>query len=150
MPDRTAQKNTIGGFITASIYSGATAPGLTGAYGAVAVGSDVLLFSGQGRLDLVMTHQATQSGLAVVFYDAGAPVSGGPLYTSGHRVVGVIPPVNRSTGGAVSGQTNPVDAAPGVPIPVSIPFFSGLCVNSRSGQPGFSVSWTPEKYSFGA
>jgi hypothetical protein len=148
MANRTPQKDTTGGFMTATIHSGATAPGLNCAPGAVAVGSDVLLFSGAGRLDLVMALQSTQSGLPVSFYDSGVPVSGGPFPASGHKIVGVYPPTNRAAGAAGSGLANPVDAAPGIPVQVSMPFFSGLCVATKSGQPGFTVNWTAEVISF--
>lgn len=143
---KTAQKNTTGGFNTASIYSGAVAPSLTACPGAVAGGSDVLLFSGAGRLDLIMQHQPVQSGLSIYFYDTGVVTSGGPFPSSGHKIIGVLPPTWRVPTGVTvaSGQTNFVDSQPGFPIQVSMPFQSGLALNSRSGQAGVTVCWTPE------
>lgn len=142
-------KHTQNGFQTATFYSGGVAPGLTAAPGAVSVGSDTLLVSGAGRLDSVLLHQHTaQSGqlLPIVFYDAGAPVSGGPLYASGHKLVGFVPAYNNPVSGAVlsSGNLNPPLPQFGVPIIFSMPFQSGLCFNSASGQAGFTVVWTPE------
>ena len=146
---RTAQKNTQGGFWSASIFSGnaVLSGALTAAPLAVGTGYDVLLFSGPGRLDSIMAHQPMQSGQAIYFYDAGAVSSGGPFVLSGHKIVGIYPPTWRvPTGVAVaSGQTNFVDSQPGIPIAVAQPFQSGLCVALKSGQPGFSAFWTPEQ-----
>jgi len=144
--NRVAQKNTFGGFRHASFYSGAVVPNLTSCpAGAFAVGSDVMLQSGPGRLDIVLANSAVQSGLGVTFYDAAAPVSGGPIPASGHRICGVIPPVNNSVAAFVgSGYPDPAALQPGIPIQVSLIFTSGLCVNLRSGQPGFTANWTSE------
>lgn len=127
---------TTGGGIAATFYSGMAAPALTGAYGAVAVGSDVLIFSGAGRLKDILTIGTilSLSGVQTTFYDAGAPVSGGPIPASGHRIIGVLPAAF-----GVSGQV----LGPG-PFGYDIPFNSGLCFNSRSGQLGFTVTYTPE------
>ncbi len=150
--EKTAQKNTWGGFNTATFYSGAVAPGLTGAPGAVAAGPDVLIFSGAGRLDSITLNPPFASGLllATVFYDAGTVSSGGPFAASGHKIVGWTPqlvslvsgysPVSGNTGSAGLG-----DLLVGVPRQVSVPFQSGLCVALKSGQPGLTVCFTPEK-----
>lgn len=130
---------TRGGGQAASFYSGAVAPGLTCAPGSVATGSDVLIFSGAGRLKSVTPHQQI-SGVAITFYDGAAAVSGGPLYTSGHKPLGVVP---ANTFGGGPGETifgaGPTTYGFGEP-----PFQSGLIFNSRSGQPGFTVTWIPE------
>lgn len=128
---------TLGGTRSACIFSGAVAPGLGGAPGAVAVGADVLFFSGAGRLAGVVLHQSLLSGLGITFYDSHAPVSGGPLSTSGHIIVGAIPSLINTPSGSI------VPLPVGL-IPMGVPFFSGLCVNSRSGQAGYTVTWTPE------
>ena len=147
---RTAVKQTTGGFYSASIFSGALAPGLGGAPGSVAVGPDVLLYSGAGRLDTVLVHQNTASSgyrLPIVFYDASAPVSGGPVPTSGHRVIAFSPAFISTSGGvygATSGSAVGYPITWGMPVQIGAPFLSGLCFNSRSGQPGVTVSWTPE------
>src|SRR5690349_10676039 len=120
-----------GSFKSAAIFSGQVAPGLNAAPGAVAVGSDVLLQSGQGRLWAVIPHQTvlSLSGVAITLYDAAAPVSGGPLYTSGHIPLGGF--------GAPGGLSGQVTLANGIINFVGgVPFSSGLCVNSRSGQVG--------------
>jgi hypothetical protein len=128
---------TTGGFETAAIYSGQVAPSLTSAPGAVAVGSDVLFQSGPGRLISITPHQTflSLSGQALPFYDGAAPVSGGPLPASGHIFLGGLP-----NGFGVSGQIVPA----GIPIPINLTFNSGLCYNSRSGQPGVTVHWAQE------
>ena len=144
------QRFTRGGELTATIFSGQVAPGLTGAPGAVAAGSDVLICSGAGRLNTIIPHNVMQSGIPVYFYDAGVAISGGPLAASGHRIVGVLP---ATYNGAQNVGTTPASGAAGwamlgmtstAPIVVDMPFLSGLCLNSRSGQPGFTVSYTPE------
>ncbi len=129
-----------GGSVAVSFYSGAVAPGVTGGQGAVAVGSDVMIYSGAGRLNSVMPHVQMVSGLAVFFYDGIAAISGGPLAASGHQIIGVIPPTYG--GSFVSGGAVP--APTGQPINIDMPFRNGLCFNSRSGQPGFTLSYTPE------
>lgn len=142
---KTAQKNTQGGFNTASIFSGQVAPSLLSCPGAVAVGADALLFSGAGRLDLAFFHQTSASGLPIIFYDAAAPVSGGPIPASGHKIVGILPGT-QSYAAVSSGQQAPSLNLPiaGTPVLIQVAFQSGLCVNSRSGQNGFTVCWTPE------
>lgn len=140
----------IGGDRAVTFYSGAVAPGLTGAPAAVAVGSDVLIFSGAGRLKTILQHQVMQSGLAVLFYDAGAPVSGGPIYTSGHKVIGRIEPTWNAAATAATVPASGVGAGFFLnsfksPLQVvDIPFQSGLCFNSASGQPGFTATYVPE------
>ena len=141
---------SVGGDRAATFYSGAVAPGLTAAPGAVAVGSDVLIFSGAGRLKTILQHQVLQSGGEVVFYDAGAPVSGGPIYASGHKIVGRIEPTWSLAATAATVPASGVGAGffltnqKSLLQVMDLPFQSGLCFNSRSGQPGFSVSWIPE------
>jgi hypothetical protein len=149
---RTAQKNTWGGFQTATMYSGAVVPNLAGAPNAVATGSDVLLCSGPGRLDSITLNPPFSSGLnlAIIFYDSAIPTSGGPIATSGMKIVGYTPAVVALVSGysPVSGNTavaGALDLMAGVPRQVSVPFQSGLCFNSRSGQCGFTAAWTPEQ-----
>jgi hypothetical protein len=123
------------GTYTAAIYSGAVAPSVKSAITSVAVGSDVLLQSGPGRLVALVPHATylTLSGVQFNAYDAGAPVSGGPIAASGHIPLGGL-----AAAAGVSGQV----ALAGVPVVLNIPFNSGLVVNSRSGQPGVTVVWT--------
>ena len=148
---KNALKSTIGGWFSDAIYSGAAVPGLNACYnGAFAVGSDVMLWSGAGRLDAVVPHLGSlHSGtvLSIRFYDAGAPVSGGPLYASGHRPIWDSPvylaPLSGGGGILSSGQL-PVVPDISDPFWVSQPFASGLCFNCKSGQGGFTVFFTPE------
>ncbi len=137
MPRHTL--TTVGGTQTGSILSGAVAPTTTGTVGAFATGSDVMFFSGNGRLDGGFLHQQVNSGVAVVFYDGAAPVSGGPISASGHKVIGVL----LGGGPQVSGFASQFPGA-GL-VQFGVPFTSGLCVNSRSGQPGFTITFTPEQ-----
>lgn len=134
---------TPGGLRSAAIYSGANAPGLTAATGAVAVGSDVLFWSGGGRLDTVAVHQQVQSGVNIVFYDSAAAVSGGPIYASGHVPLAFVP------GGLLTPTASGLafNVQPSV-FQFGTPFFNGLVVNSRSGQVGFTVSFTSEKVAY--
>jgi hypothetical protein len=147
---KNAVKTTTGGFNSACFYSGAVAPSVVGAPGAFATGSDVMLFSGAGRLDELLLHQHTaQSGLClpIVFYDAHAPVSGGPIPASGHKLVAFTQAfVNLVSGQvSISGSAAVIPGGTfGVTIPIAQPFQSGLCFNSRSGQCGVTVTWTPE------
>lgn len=127
---------TMGGYKTAAIYSGQVAPALTGVTGGVANGSDVLIWSGQGRLDSVVLHQFFNSGTVLTFYDGIPAISGGPLAASGHIPLFAFP-----GNGIVQSGTMGVGWGA---IPVGTPFFKGLCVNSRSGQPGFTVTFTSE------
>lgn len=128
---------TYGGDMTASIYSGQVAPALGAAPGAVATGADVLLYSGAGRLKDVLIHQSLVSGQSIIFYDAGVTSSGGPFPLSGNRILATAPPV---TLGLQSGVFQSVAGA----YPFDVPFTSGLCFNSTSGQAGFTVSWIPD------
>lgn len=139
------QKNTWGGFTTNTCFSG----GMSGGGGMLSLFTgpgDYLLQSGYGRLDYLLQHQNLQSGQGVIFYDGSPATSGGPFALSGHKIVGLIPPTWSVPAGVTvaSGQTNFVRAFDGAPIQVSMPFQSGLCVAIKSGQPGFTASWTPE------
>lgn len=105
------------------------------------IGGDVLIYSGAGRLNNILVINNLQSGQSVLFYDSSVATSGGPFATSGHRVVGVIPPVWRE---GASGIINTL-SAPGQSLFPEMPFQSGLvaaCV--ASGCPGFTVSYTVE------
>ncbi len=134
-----------GGHKADCLFSGQVVPTLTGCRnGAVAVGSDVMFYSGAGRLQAVIPHQTLMalSGVTGVFYDAHAPVSGGPIPASGHVILGNSLNQNRITN---SGD----QLAAGVPLVLNVPFYSGLCYNSRSGQAGVTVVWTPESHQRG-
>jgi hypothetical protein len=123
----------------ASLYSGEVVPTLAGAPGATKVGSDVLFFTGAGRITGVVVHQTYQalSGVAGSFYDSSVAVSGGPIAASGHVLLAQIPGqiLKVASGDVIQGGTM---------TPLNVPFSSGLCYNSRSGQPGVTVVWQPE------
>jgi hypothetical protein len=125
------------GNITACQYSGAVVPAVAGpgAVGAVAVGSDVFLFSGPGRLQYIIPHATylSLSGVAVNLYDGAAALSGGPIAAQSHIPLGGL-----AAGAGVSGQL----IMAGVPIPMGVPFNSGLIINSRSGQTGVTIVWS--------
>lgn len=127
---------TRGGTRAATIFSGIIAGANLGAApGAVNAGSDTLFFSGAGVLNTVVANQAL-SGAAVTFYDAPAAVSGGPLNTSGHKILAHLPANTIGSFGVVGGGP--------LPIAVNTPFYSGLCAAVRSGCAGFTVTWTPD------
>lgn len=126
-PSPTGQvQQTVGGNRTFSAYSGA-------------VGADAVIVTGGGRLDKAFFHGGNVlglSGLPVVFYDSAVPVSGGPIVASGHKIVGVLsfPLQTLASGNAFYG---------GSPVDIGVVFSSGLCHSSRSGQIGFTASYTP-------
>lgn len=128
---------TRGGMQSATFYSGNIVSGgqLVSyvAFGSVAAGSDLLVFSGAGRLNTIYPLYA-QSGTISILYDSHAVASGGPFATSGHRYLGAVP-ANTHDGLANAGPK---------PIQVDVPFFSGLCINFRSGVAPFMITYTPE------
>jgi len=107
-------------------------------FSGTAAGNDVAITSGAGRLHDVLQHVQMISGQSVLIYDGAVATSGGPFSASGHKVLAVIPSTYR--GGAVSGvAATEWDARP---IVIDRPFYSGLIAATRSGTPGFSVSFT--------
>jgi hypothetical protein len=74
-----------------------------------------------------------------VFYDSAVAVSGGPLATSGHKVVGVLAPTRELALTGISGAA----LRGGNVQQFGFVYTSGLCYSTRSGQAGFSVSYTP-------
>lgn len=103
-------------------------------------GGDANIVQGGGRLDaiyIIPSADAGLSGLPLLFYDSAVAVSGGPLATSGHKVIAgfQIPP---GVAPVLSGTLNV-----GGMMPVGMVFTSGLCHQSASGQRGFTVSYTP-------
>jgi hypothetical protein len=103
------------------------------------VGPDNLIHVGGGRLDAAFFHDSALialSGQAVVFYDASAAVSGGPLT---NPVVGVLAPGPQLGGTGISGAA----LRGGIVSPFGFTYQSGLCASTRSGQAGWSASYTP-------
>jgi hypothetical protein len=100
----------------------------------------VLFFSGAGRVTGLTMHASylALSGVVGMFYDASTPVSGGPIAATGHKPLfgtpGILAKV--ASGDFVQG---------GAFIPLNVPFTSGLCYNSRSGQVGVTVHYQPEQ-----
>jgi hypothetical protein len=138
------QLESFGGTLNAAIYSGQVAPVLNGATAtnpaAFATGSDVCLWSGPGRLMKVVPHQTQYalSGVQLNLYDSNTPVSGGPLSASGQALIGAL------NAGVVGNIFSGGLVLAGVPINFDMPFKNGLSLNSRSGQVGYTFSWTPE------
>lgn len=129
---------TTGGARTASLYSGALAPGLLGAPGAVAPGTGhVLLFSGAGRLRSIISHQSI-SGVAAIFYDAAVLARSGvaTIQESGGRPLAIVGPNTFADVGTLQAPDNQLNP--------DMPFTSGLCVSFASGCAGFTVSYTSE------
>lgn len=106
-------------------------------------GYDLLVWSGAGRLNSIMPLAQIQSGLPTLFYDSAVNTSGGPFAASGHKIVGQLP--GTFAGGAWSGLG--IVAWTGGPINVDLPFQSGLVIALKSGQAGFTCSFTPENSS---
>jgi hypothetical protein len=151
------QKNLLGGgwqsftsFATSGMVPGPiNGPGTTSP--SVSGPGDFQLWSGAGRLDTIMVIQSQIiSGLMnpVIFYDAAVATSGGPFILSGHKVIGQIPPYINVTSGqfVLSGNTNWTTSQVGFSNANTnvLPFTSGLCVALRSGQPAFSIGFSPE------
>ena len=101
---------------------------------------DTLIYSGAGRVNNFIMHTQLQSGVPAVIYDAAVATSGGPFGLSGHKFIFATPPTwgINAVGSGVNNPFNPASQ------PVDMPFQSGLVVNLRSGNAGFSFSWTPE------
>lgn len=152
---------TRGGQQTATVYSGAIAIGVTAAGGvngaAVAGAGSVLVMSGGGRLNSFSAlfpagvalagngANAIISGQPIVVYDSGIMALSGIATTatiaaSGMKILHVWnPPTLVASGGVMLTPRAPYD-----PVPLDIPFFSGLCVLAVSGSPGFTLSYTPQ------
>lgn len=111
-------------------------------------GGATAIHVGAGRLDKIVMHPPATaavgpaaSGLALYFYDSAIAVSGGPLNASGHNTVAALSPVdpalvnfpNFESGVGLQGRI----------LDLGIPFTSGLCVTTRSGQAGFTITYTP-------
>ena len=100
---------------------------------------DTLIYSGAGRVNNYIMHTQLLSGIPAVIYDAALVTSGGPFGLSGHKFIFSTPPTwGGSAGSGVNIPFNPAAQN------VDMPFQSGLCVNTRSGNAGFTVSFTPE------
>lgn len=128
---------TFGPSMTDSSHSGA--PG------------DVNLWVGAGRLDFIQllgyaaAAPAAASGLPIYFYDSAAVVSGGPIQNSGLNVVGMLDAradAVRSFGNTGYWNSGAVIYT-GLPMTPGTTFTSGLCVHTKSGQPGWIAGWTP-------
>lgn len=132
---------TEGGTIASAIYSGQTSPVVCGPTPVATAGPDVCLWSGPGRLATINLHVLQGSGTQINFYDSNIPISGGFIPASGHVPIAVVPSL--LIGAALSGQPAPQNPSLGY-TDWQTPFRLGLCVNSRSGQPGFTVTFTPE------
>jgi hypothetical protein len=141
------RKVTQGGFSTFTSYSsGLNACGTS--LPAVSGPGSFLLQSGPGRLDSILIDPLASfagaatffaSGRPIFFYDAVAGTSGGPYIASGDKFIGTTP--LSAAFGTFSGLNQSV--APN-PFTFATPFFNGLVVSLSSGQPGFTVSWSPE------
>lgn len=126
VPNTGQVQYTLGGVKTVTVFSGA-------------VGPDILVHAGAGRLDSAFFHDSAivaLSGQPVVFYDAAVAVSGGPLAASGHKVVGVLAP------GADTG-TSGLALRGGKVVNFGFAYNSGLVYTTRSGAAGWSASYTP-------
>ena len=108
------------------------------AAGAVVVTADhAVIYSGAGRLNEVVPHQAI-SGTAIHFYDSAVVARSGPgtYRESGYPLIGLVP-------ANTIGMTPFLGAGP-LPLVYGVPFNSGLCIAFASGAPGFTVTFTPE------
>jgi hypothetical protein len=148
-PNTGELQMTLGGAQRACVFSGmpsgAYAGGVAPQAGAYLIsGADAVIYSGPGRIKDIMLHTQMISGLPIYFYDANTVVSGGPFAASGHCIV-AIGPATWSPAAAASGAgATSITPYTGAPYSFDIPFNNGLCVDVKSGQPGFTVVFTPE------
>lgn len=149
---------TRGGARTVCVYSGAIAMGVAAAgSGSLSSGGSVLFVTGAGRINTFTAlwpagvavagngEGACISGQPIVVYDSAITARSGVLTDgtigeSGRRILFTWCPPKQ----LASGVTNEAFAARYLPIPVDIPFQSGLCAMALSGAPGFSITYTPE------
>lgn len=133
-----------GGSLKAVVWSGSilTAAAFGGVPGAVAAGGHIQIASGAGRINSVLPHVATQSGLPVFFYDAQSVTVSG-ISVSGQNILGVLPGIHQAyfIAGFQSGGGNPPWSWR---YEMDVPFLSGLCAAVPSGTPGFTVTYTPD------
>lgn len=140
------QQHVRGGSYKVSVSSGGLAPVAIGAPAsltpALGSGNSILFYSGAGRLNSVLLTGQTTSGPGGFLYDAATPAASGATL-SAQSVIGVIPSTWPALGIASGGVSNPVvfSAEPSRP---DMPFYSGLCLFLPSGNPGITVSWTPD------
>lgn len=150
---------TRGGQATACVYSGAIAMGVAAAgTGALSSGGSVLFVSGAGRLNSFTAiwpagvalagngEGGCISGQPIVVYDSAITARSGVLTDStiaesGRKVLFTWCPPKQ----LASGVTNESFAARFLPIPLDIPYFSGICAMALSGAPGFNLNYTPEQ-----
>lgn len=129
---------TRGGQRTLCVYSGAL---LLGSGGSVPLAGGTTghaqWWSGPGRLNTILPHQAV-SGAAGFFYDSATiALSGVAGYaSSGYPVVGVVPANTFGVAGVVGGPPQQMN--------VDVPFQNGLCASFPSGMAGVTFTITPE------
>ncbi len=121
---------SFGGQKTVTIYSG--------------VAPDTQIQKGAGRLIraqfLPDPGTVAASGIVIRFYDANIPAVAGPVFLSGHKPLGVLQIANPDNGAAWASGAVLAQAQAAV---FNVVYTSGLCVTQLSGQPGFTVSYTP-------
>lgn len=108
---------------------------------ALSGGGEIMIYSGAGRLDSCIMHNQLSSGLVATFYDAAIATSGGPFPLSGHKILFVTPPT--WAGGTASTSGSALAFNPNAVL-IGQPFQSGLVVNIRSGNPGWTIDFSPE------
>ncbi len=135
-----------GGCLKATVLSGGLAPTIVGAAtgvgGVAGSGNSILLYSGAGRLNSILMLGQNTSGPGGFFYDGSALAASGATLV-GAAPVGVIPPTWSVVSIASGGVSNPYVYS-AEPIRPDMPFYSGLCLFLPSGNPGVTVSFTPD------
>lgn len=107
--------------------------------------ADIQIWLGAGRLDnatILPSADMAASGLPIVLYDAAVAtpvaVAPGPIAASGHKVVGVLQANGLTSVAMLSGALQQGEVRQFGSV-----FTSGLCVSQLSGQPGFTINFTP-------
>ena len=124
-----------GGAVVVSVYSGGLinfGSGSTNLRPVIHSGGHAVYWSGPGRLNYVLAHQAI-SGVQGQVYDAATPAGSG-LASVTSPILAIIP---------ANSFAGLVGAGP-LPIKSPMPFSSGLALNLASGAPGVTLSFTPE------
>ena len=100
------------------------------------VAPDKLIQLGGGRLEYAQflpSADFAASGKAVIFYDAHVAAAAGPVFASGHKLLGMLASAVTVSGATAIGDIRMFRTV----------YTSGLCVYQISGNNGFTVTYTP-------
>lgn len=128
---------TNGGAVCVSVYSGGLinfGSGSTNLRPVVHSGGHAVYWSGPGRLNYVIPHQAI-SGVQGQVYDSAAVAASGVASVTA-AILAIIPANTIGWNGSLGAGPFPIESP--------LPFSSGLALNLASGCAGVTLSFTPE------